>query len=321
MFSIAAPLVLTSPKLTVHASSPSIDKDLVSYSDINLLEFSLYLANFQSAFYRQGLANFTKSDFSAANFSADFYTQLTTIAFNAQTHVTSFAATLKDLNASTVAECTYDFNVTTPLGFVTTAGLIQGVAVSAYVGSLSTYKSTALQTVAASILAVESRHSSYIRDAVGQQPFASPFETPLDLNEAYTLAELFTPECPPSNPDFKTRTLPLDSGKAPENSTLSSSFSNHGVVGGNVTLLTFGYNVRPANGSTQVYAAFLTITGPVFAPATPVPGLGFNVTVPSAPKGYVPINGFTYVVLTSSKTTLRDEDILAGPATLEIYLE
>lgn len=122
---------------------------------------------------------------------------------------------------------------------------------------------------------------------------------------------------------------------------MSSSFSNHGVIGGEITLLTFGNNIEPVAGSKQVYAAFLTLTGPVFAPyvlfpfmcllcgnydadvflhsATPVPGLGFNVTVPTAPKGYAPINGLTHVVLTSFDTTLRDEDILAGPASLEIY--
>ena len=56
--------------------------------------------------------------------------------------------------------------------------------------------------------------------------------------------------------------------------------------------------------------------------ATPVPGLGFNVTVPEAPAGYAPIAGFTYVVLTSKKMgTLRDEDVLAGPASLEINAE
>jgi hypothetical protein len=100
---------------------------------------------------------------------------------------------------------------------------------------------------------------------------------------------------------------------------LSSSFSNHGVVGGNVTFLTFGEEHQPPAGSNELYLAFLTISGPIFAPAIPVPGLGFNVTVPTSPKGYAPINGFTVVVLTASNTTLTDDNIIAGPATIEIY--
>jgi hypothetical protein len=47
---------------------------------------------------------------------------------------------------------------------------------------------------------------------------------------------------------------------------LSSSFSNHGVIGAEITLLTFGNNIKPAAGSDQIYVAFLTVTGPVFAP-------------------------------------------------------
>ena len=106
------------------------------------------------------------------------------------------------LNASQVAECSYYFNVTSPLSFVLTASLVQGVAVSSYLSAVSMLQDPSLRTVVSSVLAVEARQSSFVRAALGQQPFASPFDTPITLNEAYELAELYTPSCPKSNPDL-----------------------------------------------------------------------------------------------------------------------
>lgn len=171
-------------------------------TDISLLQFALYFENFQNAFYRQGLANFTAADFAAAGHTADFYTNLTAIASQEQTHVQSLVTTLTSLDAPTVAECNWDFNVTTPAGFVTTAALIEGVGVSSYLGIVVKFEDPGLQEVAASAMAVEASHSGFVRAAQGLPPFASPFDTPLDMEEAYTLAELFTVECPKSNPDF-----------------------------------------------------------------------------------------------------------------------
>lgn len=49
--------------------------------------------------------------------------------------------------------------------------------------------------------------------------------------------------------------------------TLVSSPSNpeNITAGTTIILETRGYEVQPAPGSTQVYAAFITVTGPVFA--------------------------------------------------------
>ena len=38
------------------------------------------------------------------------------------------------------------------------------------------------------------------------------------------------------------------------------------TVGSTITLLTPGSVVKPAVGGSQIYAAFITVTGPVFAP-------------------------------------------------------
>ena len=99
-----------------------------------------------------------------------------------------------------MAECDYFFNVTSPTVFVTDASLIEAVSVSSYIGLLANLRNSAYLKVYSSVLAVEARHSSFIRAALGEQPFPSPYDTPTDLDETYTLVELFTVSCPQENP-------------------------------------------------------------------------------------------------------------------------
>ena len=53
---------------------------------------------------------------------------------------------------------------------------------SGYLGTLPNIgKKDYYLTALSSILSVEARHTSYLRDAIGQTPFANPFDTPLDF--------------------------------------------------------------------------------------------------------------------------------------------
>ncbi|KAG8526405.1 uncharacterized protein KY384_000061 [Bacidia gigantensis] len=170
------------------------------YTESQILNFVLGLEHFQDAFYREGLKNFTQAQFANYGFDASFYSNLTEIASQEHTHVTYVTTELRRLKASPVAECKYNFNVTNPSVFVTTASLIESVSVSAYIDVLSQLRGSAFLKVFSSVLAVEARHSSFIRAALGNQPFASPYDTPIDLDEAHTLVELFTVSCPEDNP-------------------------------------------------------------------------------------------------------------------------
>ena len=78
-----------------------------------------------------------------------------------------------------------------------------------------------------------------------------------------------------------------------------------------LTLILQGYTLKPAKGETQIYAAFIAVTGPTFVPATPVKG-GFTVKIPA---GFA---GQSYVVLTSCKDTVNDDTVAAGPAIIEV---
>ncbi|KAL9043493.1 MAG: hypothetical protein Q9214_003324, partial [Letrouitia sp. 1 TL-2023] len=227
----------------------------LKYTESEVLNFILSLELFQDAFYRQGLANFSQAQFAEYGFNADFYSNLTEIASQEHTHVTSLISSLLQLNVTPVVECNYFFNVTSPSVFVTDASLIEAVSVSSYIGLLAYLRDSAYLKVFSSVLAVEARHSSFIRAALGVQPLPSPYETPIDLDEIYTLVELFTVSCPQRN-SLTLKNYP----------TLSSSFSNHGVIGREVTFVTYGKDIKVDSDFEPIYAAFLTLTGPVFAP-------------------------------------------------------
>ena len=285
-----------------------IRQAMPAITDADILNYALTLEHLEDKFYREGLANFTEAQFATAGFDATFYANLKEVSSDETTHVSFLTAALTKAGATPVAECTYDFGALTPETFIATASILEGVGVSAYLGAAADIMSAAYLTAAGSILTVESRHSSYIRASLGESPFPSPFDTPLSLNEVYTLAAPFIVSCPSTNPTLPVKAFP----------TLTSAPTNGNItVGSTITLLTPGSVVTAADGKSPIYAAFITVTGPVFAPATATTG-GFTVTVPTAPKGSAPISGQTYVVLTGCNTTVTDDTVAAGPAVLEV---
>ncbi|KAL9004011.1 MAG: hypothetical protein Q9188_003152 [Gyalolechia gomerana] len=278
-------------------------------TDADILNYALTLEHLEDKFYREGLVNFTQADFAAEGFDATVYDNLKEVSSDETTHVSFLTAALTKAGAKPVAECTYAFGVTDVKTFLATASILEGVGISAYLGAAADIMSKAYLTAAGSILTVESRHSSYIRATLDQSPFPSPFDVPLTLNEVYTLAAPFIVSCPESNPTLPVKAFP----------TLASAPSNpkNITAGTEITLLTPGTVVKPADGTSQIFAAFITVTGPVFTEATPVDG-GFSLTVPTAAEGNAPVKGQSYVVLTGCNTTVTDDTVAAGPAILEI---
>ncbi|KAI4134958.1 MAG: hypothetical protein LQ341_005945 [Variospora aurantia] len=278
-------------------------------TDGDILNYALTLEHLEDKFYREVLEQFSESDFAAAGYDSTFYNNLQEISSDETTHVSFLTAALTAAGVTPVQECTYAFNITDINSFLVLSSVLEGVGVSAYLGAAADIMSKAYLTAAGSILTVEARHSSYIRSTLKQSPFPSPFDVPLTLNQVYTLAAPFIVSCPEDNPALPVKAFPtlVSSPSNPENIT----------AGTTIILETRGYEVQPAPGSTQVYAAFITVTGPVFADATAVDG-GFSVTVPNAPEGSAGIAGQSYVVLTGCNTTVTDETTVAGPALLEI---
>jgi hypothetical protein len=178
--------------IAVRAASP--------ITDAVILNYALTLEHLEDKFYREGLANFTVADFEAAGFDATVYDNIVKVSSDETTHVAVLTAALKAAGVKPVEECVYAFGVTDPKVFLATAAILEGVGVSAYLGAAADIMSKAYLTEAGSILTVEARHSSYIRNALGEVPFAVPFDAPLSYDEVYTLAAPFFVSCPADQP-------------------------------------------------------------------------------------------------------------------------
>lgn len=263
----------------------------------DILNYALTLEHLEDNFYREGLKNFTVADFKAAGFDEETYARISTISNDESTHVSFLTTALTAAGAKPVAACTYAFGVTDVKSFLATASVLEGVGVSAYLGAAADIMTKNYLTAAGSILTVEARHSAYVRDTIGQPPFPQPFDNPLSYNSVYTLAAQFIKSCPSSNAPLPVKAFPALS---------ATSSASPITTGSTVKLGTSGYKVEGT-----VYAAFITVTGPIFVDAKAVDG-GFEVMVP---KG---VSGQSYAVLTNCNTAATDDTIVAGPAIIEV---
>lgn len=155
-------------------------------------------------------------------------------------------------------------------------------------------------TAAGSILSVEARHSAYLRSTLGQAPSPQPFENPLDFNEVYTIASPFIASCPESNAMLPVKAFP----------SLTASSMKPVMAGDKLELMVGeGWNKMHTE---DVHAAFITVTGPVWAKVHSEGDMKYSVTIP---KG---ICGQSYVVLTNGDKMATDDNIVAGPAIVEV---
>ncbi|KAI9675284.1 MAG: hypothetical protein M1817_001186 [Caeruleum heppii] len=288
-FANAAPLV-------VERQAPAI-------TDADILNYALTLEHLENTFYRTGLQNFTQQQFADAGFDEKFYNNLKTIAFDEQVHVDFLTAGLQEAGATPVKECTYAFPVDSVKAFVLVSSVLEGVGVSAYLGAAADIMSKEYLTAAGSILAIEARHTSYIRSSLDISPFPQPFDVPLSINQVFTLAAQFIKECPADNPALPVKAFPT--------LTLDPTTAMPIKAGSTVKVLTPGYLLKPADGTSPIYGAFITLTGPIFVDTKAVDG-GFELTIPEG------VNGQSYVVLTGCKDKVSDDTVAAGPAIIEI---
>jgi hypothetical protein len=154
-------------------------------------------------------------------------------------------------------------------------------------------------TAAGSILTVEARHSAYLRASLGEKPYAQAFDNPLEFNEVYTVASPFIVSCPSSNGALPVKAFPA----------LTMSDMSAVVTGSKVNLMAgSGFDMS----ATDIMAAFITVTGPVWAPLESMGEAKFTVTVPEG------VAGQSYVVLVKGNNMATDDNIVAGPAIVEV---
>jgi len=271
-------------------------------TDVDILQYALTLEHLEDKFYREGLKNFTWAHFKKAGYSETFYNNLKEVSYDETTHVSFLSQALTAVNATPVAECTYAFGVTDVKSFLATASILEGVGVSAYLGAAASIMEKLYLTAAASILTVESRHSSYLRAANKQSPFPQAFDAPLTLDQVYTLAAPFIVSCPASNGMLPVKAFPKlaldpECGGAATNKTITLETAEP-VVG--------------AAAEMKYYAAWISVTGPTFVNATLEGDKKFMTEVP------VGFNGQSYVVITKEDACITDDCVVAGPAIVEV---
>jgi len=263
--------------------------------DVTILQYALTLEHLEDTFYRQALAKFDQNAFSKAGFP-NVRSKIAQIASHEKAHVAFLTTALSAGGANATAECTYDFGLTDVKTFLATASVLEGVGVSAYLGAANLITNPDYLTAAGSILTVESRHSSYIRNTVGESPFPSAFDIPLDFNQVYSLAAPFIKTCPSTNPALPVKAFPGLTA------TTESPKS-----GGMVKLVPT--NSSSIDGQGQLYASFIGYPTSAFGVYNKE---SMEVMIPTG------IEGQTYIVLTTNNATVTDDNTVAGPALLEV---
>ncbi|KAL8794097.1 MAG: hypothetical protein Q9195_003282 [Heterodermia aff. obscurata] len=301
--SLAATLSIASPiELEKRVTTPKVNDGII-------LNYALTLEYLERAFYRGALANFTHKQFVDAGFEDPFYANLQEIYYDEQTHVSFLSGALTAAKVIPTVELEYSFPYTDIASFITLSSVLEGVGVSAYLGAAASIINKDYLTAAGSILTVEARHTSYIRASLGESPFPNPFDTPLDFNEVYSLAAPFitggtSPVKLPFAP-FPALTLQCTQYYY-ENGRSSVTFSGAFAAAKAKFAVT---------SDTPIYAVFFS--GLLKLPV--------KVRITAGDKDYkidtIPLGavGQVYVVLSKSATKFNDENIIAGPAILEVY--
>ncbi|KAL8646030.1 MAG: hypothetical protein Q9210_006372 [Variospora velana] len=273
-----------------------------------ILNYALTLEYLERKFYQDGLANYSQAEFVAAGFEDPFYTNLKEIYEDEKTHVSFLDTALKTANITPTVELKYTFPATDPLSFVTLSSVLEGVGVSAYLGAAAFIMEKDYLTAAASILSVEARHTSYIRASLGESPFPDPFDTPLGFNQVFSLAGAFITggSSPVTLPFMAFPPLALQCTQYYYEADRSSvTFSGAFTAAQKFSV----------DKNTPIYAVFFS----------GLDKLPVQVRITAGNKDYkidrlpAGIAGQVYVVLSKSSTAFNDENIIAGPAILEVY--
>jgi rubrerythrin len=264
-----------------------------NHTDMTILNFALTLEHLENAFYSGALQKFDEQAFADAGLPSYARGRFEQVAAHEMAHVQLLSTALGDKGTQ---PCEYSFPYKDPKSFAALSQVFEGVGASAYSGAAQFITNKAYLTAAASILATEARHASFVASAVNHVAgWSGSFEVPLSLNEVFSLAAPFITSCPSTNP-----TLPVKAFAA-----LTLSAGNPGSTV-NVTFTA----PSGTSSSTPIFISFYTGLSQEFAPV--VDG---KVTIPGD------LIGTVYAVATTNSTAAADDNILAGPAMLEFNFD
>lgn len=315
--------IAASAALVLGAPIENRDAYAVDYAappggDVTILNYALTLEYLERKFYQLGLEKFKQKDFIDAGFPDPFYANLKEIYYDELTHVSFIAGALTGIQATPVTEATYLFPFTDVKSFVALSSVLEGVGVSAYLGAAAAIVEKAYLTAAGSILTVESRHSSYIRAALGQSPFPKPFDTPLDFNQVFSLAAQFITGFAPGSPPLPFKQFPALTIRPSQYTYVAGSSS--------VTFTDAFKNAQDAklvDENTKVYAVLFSGLDIYYVPVRITQGnrdYKFS-ELPGASAGILPPTGQVYIVLSTAdgvSTKISDENTISGVGIVEV---
>jgi rubrerythrin len=160
---------------------PALAGAAVSRSDIAILNFALTLEYLEAAFYTEAVSK-GKLNGETAKFAQ-------VVAAHERAHVAFLRGAL---GRKAVKRPQFDFKGTTADQgkFQATAQALEDTGVTAYLGQVGNIKSKAILKAAGSILPVEARHASWIRDirGHGNAPLPAPTAFQASRTKAQVLA-------------------------------------------------------------------------------------------------------------------------------------
>ncbi|GLB38900.1 putative ferritin-like domain containing protein [Lyophyllum shimeji] len=263
-------------------------------SDIQILNFALTLEHLENYFYRTRLEKYDQQAFLDAGYPEWTRGRFEQIAAHEKTHVEFISSAITAAGAKTVEPCEYDFPDDDVHSFIDISFALESVGTSAYNGAAAFFTDKAYLTVAASILGVEARQAAWIDSAVRKaSPWNTAFETPLDMNQVFTMASAFIKSCPSSNPPLSVKAFP----KLTVPPTASGARAK--------------LEFEPSGDHKQVFAAFISGTGTIFTPVNDKK----EVVVPGG------LIGLVFVVITSEDGKVADDTTVAGPAMVQFLFD
>lgn len=167
----------------VMGALPSLASAATPASDVAILNFALTLEYLEAEFYRQAKANNVGSG------QDDLTNFVNVVAGHEAAHVAFLRGAL---GRKAVAMPKFDFKdtVTNQAKFQATAQVLEDTGVMAYLGQAGHIKSKKVLAAAGSVLAVEARHASWIRDINGGFKGGAPLPAPAAFQAAKTKGQI-----------------------------------------------------------------------------------------------------------------------------------
>ena len=155
-------------------------------NDLEILNYALTLEYLEADFYTKGVEG--------GELKGRTLELLEPIRDHEQAHVAGLTQTIKDMGGKPAdkPEFTYpDGTFTDRTKFLKTASVFEELGVTAYHGQVPRVDDPEILKAAAAIAGVESRHAAILADLIGGNPFPSPFEKAMSMDDVLAAAKPF----------------------------------------------------------------------------------------------------------------------------------